>query len=256
MLVKEHGDGILYTLLRMNETLSSSKLTVVGISNDLYFKDKLDPRIISSLGEEEIVFKPYTAEQIRDILIQRIRLACHPSCFSDSALNLCAALAAAEHGDARRALDIIRASGEVAERNELNIVAEDHVYAAQRKIDYDRVIDVLRTLPLHSKILLYALYSSEKKIKHEVKTGDLYNVYQFHCNQLGVEALTHRRISGLLNELGLLGIIKTKIANLGRYGRTKRIKIFVPERTLKSVFSEDSLLQEFMIDQTCSNQPS
>ena len=42
--------------------------TIVGISNDLKFKDELDPRVLSSLGEEELVFPPYTTEELRAIL--------------------------------------------------------------------------------------------------------------------------------------------------------------------------------------------
>ncbi|MGH1522254.1 MAG: Cdc6/Cdc18 family protein, partial [Nitrosopumilus sp.] len=55
-LVSKTGKDILYQLTRANERLIQGSLTLVGISNDLTFKEKLDPRVISSLGEEEIVF--------------------------------------------------------------------------------------------------------------------------------------------------------------------------------------------------------
>lgn len=241
VLVRNYGDDMLYTLTRINEDLKNSKLTVIGISNDLYFKEMLDPRVLSSLSEEEMVFKPYTAEQIRDILLQRIKLAFHSGVFPESTLNLCAALAASEHGDARRALDLVRVSGEIAERQGSFTVREEHVYEAKRKIEHDRVFEVLNTLPLHSKILLYVLYTQNSL--HETTTGRLYETYRDLCKKLGVEDLTQRRISGLLNELTMLGIINTQIANLGRYGRTKRIRINVPPKTLEKVFSEDPYLK-------------
>ncbi len=247
VLVRNYGDGMLYTLTRINEDLKNSKLTVIGISNDLYFKEMLDPRVLSSLSEEEMVFKPYTAEQIRDILLQRIKLAFRPGVFPESTLNLCAALAASEHGDARRALDLVRVSGEIAERQGCSIVREEHVYEAKRKIEHDRVFEVLSTLPLHSKILLYVLYVENPY--HEITTGKLYETYRGLCGKLGVEVLTQRRVSGLLNELTMLGVVNTQIANLGRYGRTKKIRINVPPKTLEKVFSEDPRLRELFQEQ-------
>ena len=64
-LVKKSGDDTLYNLTRINSDLKRSKVSIIGISNDLSFKDFLDPRVLSSLSEEEIVFPPYNAPQTR-----------------------------------------------------------------------------------------------------------------------------------------------------------------------------------------------
>ena len=56
-LVEKSGDDTLYNLSRMNSELASSRVSIMGISNDLKFTDFLDPRVKSSLGEEEIVFQ-------------------------------------------------------------------------------------------------------------------------------------------------------------------------------------------------------
>jgi cell division control protein 6 len=117
-LVSKTGKDILYQLTRANERLNLGSLTLVGISNDLTFKEKLDPRVISSLGEEEIVFTNYNVEQIKKILEERINQAFIPNTVQEPALNLCAALAGGEHGDARRAIDLIRVAGEIAERQQ------------------------------------------------------------------------------------------------------------------------------------------
>ena len=117
-LVSKTGKDILYQLTRANERLNQGSLTLVGISNDLTFKEKLDPRVISSLGEEEIVFTNYNVEQIKEILEERINESFIEDSVEESALNLCAALAGGEHGDARRAIDLIRVAGEIAERQQ------------------------------------------------------------------------------------------------------------------------------------------
>ncbi|MHC1564028.1 MAG: Cdc6/Cdc18 family protein [Candidatus Hecatellaceae archaeon] len=243
VLVKGYGDRLLYELTRINENLGAGKVSLIGISNDLYFKELLDPRVLSSLSEEEVVFKPYTASQLKDILLQRAKLAFKPGALTDSALNLCAALAASEHGDARRALDLLRVAGELAERDNAEKVEDRHVKEAQKRIEHDRVFEVLSSLPLHSKIILYVLHSANKAGKSGVTTGELYDKYLSTCSQLGVESLTSRRVGGLLNELDMLGVVNAQIVNLGRYGRTKQIKIKVPAKILEKAFKEDLYLE-------------
>jgi cell division control protein 6 len=81
-LVKKIGDGILYNLTRVNQELEKTKLTLIGISNNLSFIDELDPRVKSSLSEEEIIFPPYNANELRDILTERANLAFNPGVIS------------------------------------------------------------------------------------------------------------------------------------------------------------------------------
>src|SRR5512136_90198 len=140
-LVKKSGDDTLYNLTRINSDLKNSKVSIIGISNDLSFKDFLDPRVLSSLSEEEIVFPPYNAPQLVDILAQRAEQAFVPGAVGEGVIPLCSALAAQEHGDARRALDLFRISGELADRDEeAKEVTEGHVKQAQAKIETDSMI--------------------------------------------------------------------------------------------------------------------
>ena len=67
-LVARAGDGILYNLTNLNTILKSSRCCIIGISNDLHFTQHLDPRVSSRLSQEDLVFHPYGAVQIQDIL--------------------------------------------------------------------------------------------------------------------------------------------------------------------------------------------
>ncbi|MEK6906546.1 MAG: AAA family ATPase, partial [Nanoarchaeota archaeon] len=66
--VKKISSDFLYNLTRLNSELSKTQICLVGISNDLTFLDEIDPRVRSSLSEEEIVFPPYNALQLQKIL--------------------------------------------------------------------------------------------------------------------------------------------------------------------------------------------
>lgn len=238
-LVKARGDMLLYELTRMNESLSWSKVSLVGISNDLRFKELLDPRVLSSLSEEEIVFRPYNAAELYDILFERCGLAFFEPALSQGALNLCAALAAAEHGDARRALDMLRVAGELAEREAAVKITDEHIRNAERRIEHDRVIDAMKNLTPHSKLVLASVYLLNKENINSAITGDIYEVYQELCELTAYTALTQRRVSGLISELDIIGLLNSRVVSMGRYGRTKKIRLSVSRGLVSKVFSED-----------------
>ena len=243
-LVEKSGDDTLYNLSRMNSELENSRVSIIGISNDLKFTDFLDPRVKSSLGEEEIVFPPYDANQLRDILEHRSDVAFKDGALSDDVIPLCAAFAAQEHGDARRALDLLRTAGELAERSQAETVDEDHVRQAQDKIELDRVVEVVRTLPTQSKLVLFSIISLEKNGVQSINTGEVYNIYKRLCEEIEADVLTQRRVTDLISELDMLGIVNAVVVSKGRYGRTKEISLSVPLDETEAVLLSDSRLSD------------
>lgn len=238
-IVKKRGDFLLYELTRINANLERSKVSLAGISNDLRFKEFLDPRVLSTLSEEEVVFKPYKADELQDILMDRAGVAFYDGVLSGGAIRLCAALAAAEHGDARRALDLLRVAGELAEREGAGAVLEEHVRRAEKRIEHDRISEAFKNLPTHSKIVLLSVYLLNKaNVRHSI-TGDIYNVYCELCEESEITPLTQRRVSGLINELDVIGLLNARVVSLGRYGRTKKIHLGISRTFIKKVFSED-----------------
>ncbi len=241
-LLKKVGDEFLYNLTRINSELSKSHISIIGITNDLSCRDHLDSRVKSSLSEEEIMFKPYNALQLRDILSSRARMGFRENTLTDGALSKCAALAAQEHGDARRALDLLRVAGEIAERMGESTVQERHVDMAEQKINMDRLTEAVRSQPRQSQAVLYSALILDKRSKSQKKwadsrilTGDLYDGYKAICEKNGMQALTQRRVSDLISELDMLGIISAKIISKGRHGRTREITLEMAENTLEKV---------------------
>ncbi|BCU67295.1 cell division control protein Cdc6 [Sulfolobales archaeon HS-7] len=241
-VVKKHGDEVLYRLTRINEELSTSKFTIIGITNDINFVDLLDPRVKSSLGEEELVFPPYNASELEDILSRRVREALKEGTYSQNVISLCAALAAREHGDARRALDLIRVSAEIAERGGKNQIAEDDVYLARNEIERDRVTEVLESLPFHSKLVLIAIIKGLEQRKQLI-TGEVYDIYRRYAKRLGLESISQRRVSDIINELDMVGLINAKVINRGRYGKTKEVTITkeIRDAVAKVVINDEKL---------------
>ena len=242
-LVEKSGDDTLYNLSRMNSDLDRSRVSIIGISNDLKFTEFLDPRVKSSLGEEEIVFPPDKAEHLNDILQNRAEIAFNDGVLSGEVIPLCSAFAAQEHGDARRALDLLRTAGELAERSQFDTVTEDHVRQAQNKIELDRIVEAIRTLPHQSKLILYSIITLEEQDDEgNINTGEVFNVYKQICGQIDTDVLTQRRVTDLISELDMLGIVNAVVVSKGRYGRSKEISLSVPLEETKTVLTADSRL--------------
>jgi cell division control protein 6 len=240
-LIKERGDGLLYELTRINEALRKSKVAIIGISNDLRLKEFLDPRVFSSLSEEELVFRPYDAGELRNILLERSKIGFFDGVLSEAALSICSALAAAEHGDARRALDLLRMAGEVAERQNANSITEEHVREAEKHIEHNKVVEALKNSTLHSKLVLLSVYHLNKA-SSSATTGEIYDVYNELCGELGLSLLTQRRLGTLINELDALGLLNSKVVSMGRYGRTKKIRLEISRGLIQDVFGSDPRL--------------
>jgi len=241
---KLKGDEVLYTLSRMNNDLKIAKTSIIGISNDLKFTEFLDPRVKSSLGEENMIFPPYTADQLEHILGERAVLAFKSDAMAEAVIPLCAALAAQEHGDARRALDLLQVSAELADRAGEQKIREKHVRMAVNKIEIDRVKEVIRTLPAQSKLVLMAAVLGNQIFDMPPNTGDLYNVYKQLCPKAGMDVLTQRRIADLISELDMLGIITARVISKGRYGRSKEITMATPIEKIVEILSDDDILPD------------
>ena len=240
----DKGDDVLYNLTRINSDLKKAKVSLIGVTNDLKFTEFLDPRVKSSLGEEEIIFPPYDANQLRDILQERAKMAFKQGVLEETVIPLCAAYAAQEHGDARRALDLLRVSGEIAERAKSSKVLELHVKQAQEKIETDRIVEVVKTLPTQSKLVLLSAVLLCYNGDSNITTGEAYNVYKQMSRIIGVEVLTQRRVTDLISELDMLGILNATVVSKGRYGRTKEISLSVPIDSTTKVLFEDYRLKQ------------
>lgn len=243
-LVDKNGDDILYNFTRANERISEAGfISLIGISNSLTFKDKLDPRVRSSLSEEEMVFNPYTIEQLRKILADRAKLAFNDDAISSAAINLCAAMAGKENGDARKAIDLLRVAAEIAERERVSKVEEKHIRLAQEKIEKDTNYEVIKNSTTHTKIVILAIMKSKNG-----NTGEVYEIYSSLCKHSEQEPLTQRRITQIISELDQLGLITSNVVSQGRYGRSQRIKIAVPPLTIKEALKDDLILSTLLLN--------
>ncbi|MFN3910209.1 MAG: Cdc6/Cdc18 family protein [Candidatus Anstonellaceae archaeon] len=230
-------DELMYTLTRMNDEISSGSISIIGITNKLSFKDALDPRSKSSLCETEIIFTPYNNEQLREILSQRVKSGFVEGTVHESAVNLAAAIAAQETGDARYALKLLLKAGEIADEKKLFLVTDQEVEEARRNVDIALASEVITTLPKHQQLVLLAvcnLYINSggyQKLNQEgtfgennLLSGEVYEEYSRICRKLKRVPRSARWYREYLNELEMLGLITTIESSKGMRGHTRFIK--------------------------------
>ena len=243
-IVAKNGDDFLYQLTKVNEDLNRSSVSLLGISNELKFTEFLDPRVRSRLGDEKMVFPPYNADELRDILTQRASLALPQGVVGPEALSLIAALAAHEHGDARRALDLLRVSAEIAERSGDERITVDHVMKAKNKLELDTVVEAVKSLPTQAKLILLGVILNEEVGNSRMTTGEVYGTYRELCRKTGIDPLTQRRVTDLVSELDMLGLVNATVKSYGRGGRTKEVRTSVPVAETKRVLEKDEYLSD------------
>ena len=235
-------NDVLYQLTRANtRTQGKGFLSIIGISNTLDFKEKLDPRVVSSLNAEEIIFDPYQQHQIQGILEDRVKDAFADNVVANSAINLCSAIASQENGDARRAIDLLRVAGEIAERVGIDKVTDEHVRTASSKMEEDKDTTILKSLPLHQKLLVLAIARSNGN-----NIGEIYQGYRNICKLIRQQELTLRRATQMLSELDEMTLITGKITYQGIHGRSKKYNTTVPIETIKKVFENELILQDIL----------
>ena len=224
-----------------------ASITVVGISNDLKYGDRLDTRVESSFAPDEIVFPAYDANQLGDILDRR-RDAYHDGVLSEDVIPLCSAFSAQEHGDARRALDLFRLAGEVARDADVDQVREEHVRAANDDAEVTRVQDLIRGCPTQAKIAIAALAAMDEFTNQShFKATEMYRVYRTFAESIGTNVLGQKRITDQLREYETLKIIDmTRTSDGYREGTYLELSL-LDEASL--------LLQSIGLDDQCSRIP-
>ena len=242
-------DDLIYTLTRANSDIKNGGVTIVGISNKISFKEELDPRSISTLYENELVFPPYNSTELAAILKQRAEISFKPGVIDDSSIKLAAAIAAKESGDARLALKILSKAGEIAEEKGLSKVTTEEINEAAKSADEEVAYELVGTLPEHQKLVLYAISlltmqgSKYKKLMDDTEdylfSGEIYDRYVAICGSFGKEPKSARWYRNYILDLEMQGLITAYESGKGIRGHTKLIKLSYSPEKIKNIIERE-----------------
>jgi cell division control protein 6 len=229
----------IYKLLVMEEKLREKGylVCIVAISNNVMSDYEIDDRVRSRIGTSEVFFEPYTQQAVLAILKDRAAKA-----FSQPVdyeiLQYSADQSSKEHGDARRAIDLLRVAAEIAGKRGEKI-SKMHIDAALAQLQRDRVSTTLSSASYHLKLAAAAL-ARISYLTQEVwhSTSTVYNQYR-HILVEGTKPLTYRRIAELLTELENMGLVTSHTSSKGRHGYGTQYKLVVPPEAIGKVCFPD-----------------
>jgi len=228
-----------YNLVVMEENLREKGhlVCVVAISNNVMSDYELDDRVRSRIGSSEVFFGAYSKKDVLAIIKDRAQKA-----FSDkidpAVIQYCAEYSSAEHGDARRAIDLLRVAAELASLKGERI-SKSHVDLANQELQKDRVVKIISAASYHLRLGCAALIQItflSGEVWHSTST-----IYKQYCKiiEKDVKPLGYRRVSELLTELQNSGLALSQTSSKGRHGYGTQYKLTVsPEIIGQSCFSE------------------
>ncbi len=245
-------DELIYALTRSNDELQHGGISLIGISNNLFFKNKLDARTKSALMQREMVFPPYNADELKAILQDRVKMAFRPNTVEESAINLAAALAAQETGDARAAVMLMLRAGEEAERHNMGSVSDVHVRMAKSRVEQEVTLHMVETLPKQQQLVLYAISLMTLQGKGFGKlngsreegiffSGDAYREYERIASGMSEHVVSSRWFREYVNELETYGLLLTTASGKGVRGTTTLIKLGFDAKKLQKALEKELL---------------
>ena len=217
--LKESGDDIIYRLSRINDSVQS-KVSTLLISNDVRVADYIKPRTQSTLGRVKVIFSPYTAEELTDILKDRVKNAFNKDVVSEQVVQKIAEIEASRGGDARKALELVDSCAKIAIAKNTVKVTLDLVDEADKLLEKDTIFTLVSTLTKHQKLLYLAMVQSNS---NELDGGKVYKMYGEVCVKQNVEPLSIRSIRTFLVNFSEVGLIKSEVTwlrNLRKKSRT------------------------------------
>jgi len=226
-----------YKLLTLEENLREKGLwlCIVTISNNVLSQYSLDDRVKSRMGNSDIFFEPYQIDGVFHILKDRAKKA-FVNKVSDEILKYCAKLSSQEHGDARRALDLLRVAGELSDGKKLT---KEDVDNAVDKIQKDRVETIVTNASHHMKTVIGAICSVS--LFGDDSWCATSGIYKDYCSILSKEtkSLSYRRIVDLLVEIENSGLVISRTISRGRKGYGNEFKLKLSPNMVGSYVSDE-----------------
>jgi len=253
-----NDDYILYELPRAEP--EDVRLSIIGITNDLQFRENLDADVRSSLGEDEIEFAPYDANQLRDILARRAAGALRDTeigdddrpfttlasdVLTDDVIPLTSALAAQDSGDAREAIKLLFRACRFADDDGESPITEHHVRNAHEYLEQAAVERGIQSLPLQRALALLTVTHATLTGTERPETKDLHALYETFCEHIDARAISGRRFRDKLNDLADSSILAKDTRGRGQgLGQTNRYELEVTVETVLDNLIDDGRIEE------------
>jgi cell division control protein 6 len=245
------NDELLYELprARKNGYIEEQWVSIIGISNNLQFRDNLSPKVKDSLYDSEIEFAPYNADQLTTILERRAERAFVEGVLDDDVIPLCSAFAAQDEGSARQAIRLLYKAGELALNRGKETIFEQHVREARDILERKRIEEGMRSLTTQDQFALLSIVALEIDEETPVRTRQVFKKYKSIVDRLNGNQLVERRVRDHLQSLGMQGFLLVETRNKGIQGGSHyRFELKTDLEATLDILGEDSRIDDIVDD--------
>ena len=216
----EDGDRLLYQLsrARSNDDVQNARIAVIFLANDFKYEEQLSESTIDEVDPKDIFFPSYNADELQDILEERVDLAFRNGNVGGGVVPLAAAMAASDQGNARQGIKLLRKAGHAAQDENADEVTEDHVREAADTLERERVREGILGMSSQEKVVLSAVVYKDYKGELPAKRRLIYDDYESVAEHLDVDALGMESLRRHLKTLWNNGIVsrqKGRVSNTG-----------------------------------------
>jgi cell division control protein 6 len=223
-VLREEGDDILYRLSRINEKTKSTVSTLI-ISNDVRVSDYLKPKTMSTFGRVKVIFSPYNAEELFDIVKDRAHEAFKPGVVSDAIIKKISEIEASRDGDARKAMELLDSCAKIAIAKNRKQITLDLVDEADKNLERDNVLNLISSLTNHQKLLYLSILKNQKEM---IAGADVHKLYMQACESYNIKPLSERRVRSFLISLTEIGLIESEVGWLSDMKKkTRKVNVTI-----------------------------
>lgn len=209
----KNANKIFYDILRAHEAFPGARTGVFAILSDIEFRYALDKNVNSVFIPQEIIFQPYTRNELFSILKERTKMGFYPEVISDDILDEIVEKTL-ESGDLRVGIDLLRVCGNLAESEASRTINEKHLEEAMKRTGPVSLSHTLNSLSDLEKSLLELIVNFKGE---NLTAGSLYELFQKKTET------SYSSFNRTLDKLEFLRLIDTKFTGKGMRGNSRLV---------------------------------
>jgi len=220
LLYENEINNVLYPLLRSYESFEGTRIGVILILSDMDvdLSRSIDARVSSVLCPTDVYFPPYSEEEVRTIISERVMQGFYPGVISADMMNL-VVTQTLKGGDLRVGIDLLKRAALSAERKAKRAIEREDICGAYLMSQYLHLSFSLKSLKAEEREIIKRLAELAKD-KKDMIAGEVYKtIRESH-------EISYTRFYEMIKKFDLMRLIDLEYrSGTGEKGRTRVISL-------------------------------